>query len=100
MQNPIAEFFDLSDFAQEAIYTNPSGVLSTIRVIFDQAFSATTIGRDDYETTSPMVHCKTSDVTDATSTCRVKVGTVNYYVIRKEYDVQGISRLILSLDPP
>lgn len=95
---PVDEFFALEDFATEAIYTNPSGTRSTINVIFDNAFEMSQIYSNEYENTQPIAHCKTSDVSDATTACTLKIGTTTYYITRKQYDVQGVTDLILSRD--
>lgn len=97
--SPVDEFFNINDFATDAIYVNPSGTRATIQVIFDNAFEQSQLYGNEYENLQPIAHCKTSDVSDATTSCTLVIDTTTYYITKKMYDVLGVTDLMLSRDP-
>jgi hypothetical protein len=93
-------FFE-SDFAEDAEYTPSGGAGVDIKVVFDEAYQATTIGKDlAYSNANPSVLCKSVDVETATEGDTLIIADVTYYVIAVEPEGTGITRLVLSKDAP
>ena len=97
---PVDEFFLTNDFATAAIYKPVGGVSQYVNVIFDEAFAQIRIGRDEFESTKPLAHVRTDDFPASSDGDTLTINGVVYYIIQKEYDILGVTRLILSLDPP
>lgn len=97
---PVDEFFLTSDFATPAVYKPVGGVSQNVNIIFDEAFAQIVVGQDEYESTKPLAHVRTDDFPIVTNGDTLKIGSTTYYIIQKEYDVLGVTRLLLSLDPP
>jgi hypothetical protein len=69
-------------------------------VIFDEAFAQVSVGADELESTKPIAHVKTDDFGGVRDGDTLTIGSSVYYIIEKQYDVLGVTILILSLDAP
>lgn len=95
---PVAEFFELDDFAEEADYTPVGGSLTVIRVIFNEPHSVIPLGETEYQSAFPSVWCKTSEVSSARNGDIVVYDNTTYYVRETRHDGTGMTLLELSKD--
>jgi hypothetical protein len=93
----IDEFFD-EDLTVDALYVHPTSGNKHIQVIIDAPYGATQAAGAEYQNTSPIAVCRTSDIPDALDTCTLIVDGVTYTVREVQPDGTGITRLILSKD--
>lgn len=99
-ENDLDTFLSLSDFAQSV----QVGAV-TISAIFDDAHyeindygNHSSIERDliNISSNSPLLLCKTSDVSGVVQGTRAIVGGVEYCIMDLQADGTGVSRLILQ----
>ncbi len=93
---PIDAFFG-AGFERSAEYTSAAGTKS-IKVLFDEKFSAAKLLGNELEATNPIVTCRTVDVLDADHSSKVTLKDTEYSVIEVMHQGDGFTYLKLSHD--
>lgn len=99
VETSLSDFFDLDDFAVEAILTFAGGGSVTVQGIFDTP-QATRNASDLLDVTMPATQfvCPTADVSGAAEGDALEVNSVEYTVRVILTDGTGVSTFILERD--
>lgn len=93
----ILDFFEIDDFAEQAVYTVLNGNPAIIRGIFDNPqASRNATDMLDITIPAPQFVCRTVDVPNAGDGDSITIRSVPYYVRVVLTDGTGVSTLILE----
>lgn len=87
-------FFNLEEFAVKAVWKGTKEVAA----IFEDPFTAAGAAGAEVESSAPVAHVRTADVSGIAQGDTFKIGTVTYTIIGVQPDGTGVTRLILSQD--
>ena len=86
----------LADLGVDAIYTNPAGGRSDIKVLFDRGYSQSQVGSTDVDNMAPSASCLSTDVASADISATLEVDEVVYKILSIQPDGEGMTYLVLS----
>jgi len=98
MLEPVDEFLDKEDFAEEAIYTASGEDPVTILVLFDPVPAEFEVGQTMFVNAEITARCKSTDVANATNDATMKIKDVTYKVTEIGPDINGMTDIGLSKD--
>ncbi len=99
MSLDLAAFLNTADFAVTATFTHAGLIITSINVIFDDAFQVFNSQFGNFETSGPRATCKASDVSAAAHGDTLLIGALLYKVIGIQPSDDGlVTVLVLSRD--
>jgi len=93
----ISDIFDLTDeFTTAATYTPSGGSATTINVFLDNVYFPVPGAFVEIESTQPMAHCKSADISSVAHGDTIVIDSVTYLVMGVHNSSIGITTLILE----
>jgi hypothetical protein len=89
-------FFDVDDFAEEAVVTLSSGQKLKFKAILDTPTQSATIYDTEIETDAPFLRCKSESIVGVKRTNALVFCKTNYKVEKVVNDGTGVSMLYLK----
>lgn len=101
LEYPVDEFFNSSDFAQDAIYISPDPAIADqrISIIFVRPYEPLDLATGIIvQNAQPLAYCRAVDVADADKRARLTVNDIPYKIAEVQPDSTGITILVLTRD--
>ena len=94
----LSKFVSPTVFGKTATYAPTGGTPSAINIIYDKAYRPIDLVDGTFEGAQLSALCRTTDVATVKQGDLLVIGGINHYVLHVHPDLEGMTRLILSLD--
>jgi hypothetical protein len=91
----LTQFFEVGDFAVEAVIKDGSTAVRTISVIFNDPRQDVAIFDSAVESNLPFALCRTSDLEDVEHGFTMAIGGAVYRIVENQSDGTGVSTVQL-----
>lgn len=93
----LSQFFDLEDFAVEAVFSRDGNNIATVNVIFDSPTEAIQFDQMEVAADNPFCIAKTSEIANVRRRDTATIEDVAYKVTAIKHDGTGVTRIDLEL---